>query len=54
LLVTTTDLPFGQITHMCGFREQASFTRAARRWWGASPRQLRSRQRAGAGARYRS
>ncbi len=40
-LVTGTDLPFARIAGMVGFREPAAFTRACRRWYDASPRQLR-------------
>jgi AraC-like DNA-binding protein len=41
-LITTTDLPFGQVTAMVGLTEQSALTRAARRWFGASPRTLRT------------
>ena len=47
-LITTTDLPFGQVTAMVGMTEQSALTRAARRWFGQSPRVLR---RASAGRR---
>ncbi|MET0423188.1 MAG: AraC family transcriptional regulator [Actinoplanes sp.] len=40
-LITTTDLPFTQITAMIGLTEQSALTRAVRRWHGASPRELR-------------
>lgn len=41
-LITTTDLPFTQITSMVGLSEQAALTRACRRWFDASPRELRA------------
>jgi AraC-like DNA-binding protein len=40
-LLTTTDLPIGQVANMVGFAEQAALSRAARRWWGSTPRQVR-------------
>lgn len=40
-LITTTDLPFSQIAVRVGLREQASLTRAVRRWFGLSPSALR-------------
>jgi AraC-like DNA-binding protein len=40
-LLTTTDLPIGQIANMLGFAEQSALSRAARRWWDTSPRELR-------------
>ncbi|MEU4236954.1 AraC family transcriptional regulator [Actinoplanes sp. NPDC026619] len=40
-LITTTDLPFTQVTAMVGLTEQSALSRAARRWFGASPRELR-------------
>ncbi|MFF5296593.1 AraC family transcriptional regulator [Paractinoplanes globisporus] len=40
-LITTTDLPFSQITAMVGLTEQSALTRAVRRWYGTSPRNLR-------------
>lgn len=46
-LITTTDLPLGRVAQLCGFQEQASFTRAARRWWDCPPRQLRARDATG-------
>jgi AraC-like DNA-binding protein len=45
-LITTTDLPFGQVTAMVGLTEQSALTRAAHRWFGASPRTLRTGGRA--------
>lgn len=44
-LLLSTDLAVGHISAMVGFDHQASFTRAARRWWGESPRQVRARSR---------
>ncbi|WP_457112342.1 AraC family transcriptional regulator ligand-binding domain-containing protein [Marmoricola sp. URHA0025 HA25] len=41
-LITTTRLSFSQIAALVGMREQSSLTRAARRWFGMSPSQLRS------------
>jgi AraC-like DNA-binding protein len=41
-LITATDLPFGQVTAMVGLTEQSALTRAAHRWFGASPRRLRT------------
>jgi AraC-like DNA-binding protein len=40
-LITTTDLPFSQVTAMVGLTEQSALTRAVRRWFGSSPRDLR-------------
>ena len=40
-LLTTTDLPIGQVAGMLGFAEQSALSRAARRWWDTSPRGLR-------------
>jgi AraC-like DNA-binding protein len=40
-LITTTDLPFSQVTAMVGMTEQSALTRAVRRWFGVSPRDLR-------------
>lgn len=40
--VTGTDLPFTQVAAIVGFAEQAAFSRAVRRWFGASPRELRA------------
>jgi AraC-like DNA-binding protein len=41
-LITTTDLSFGQVTAMVGLAEQSALTRAVRRWFGLTPRRLRS------------
>nr|WP_296070675.1 AraC family transcriptional regulator [uncultured Actinoplanes sp.] len=40
-LITTTDIPFAQVTAMVGLTEQSALTRAARRWFGVAPRELR-------------
>ncbi|WP_433292020.1 AraC family transcriptional regulator [Actinoplanes sp. CA-030573] len=40
-LITTTDLPFSQVTAMVGLTEQSALTRAVRRWFGVGPRDLR-------------
>lgn len=40
-LVSDTDLPFAQVTAMVGLTEQSALTRAVRRWYGLSPRELR-------------
>jgi len=40
-LLTTTDLPVGQVAHLVGFAEQSALSRAARRWWDSSPREVR-------------
>ncbi|MGW4368236.1 AraC family transcriptional regulator ligand-binding domain-containing protein [Nocardia takedensis] len=39
--LTTTDMPMGQIASLLGLAEQATFTRCARRWWGATPTAMR-------------
>ena len=41
-LITQTDLPFTQVTAMVGLAEQSALSRAARRWFGVSPRELRT------------
>lgn len=41
-LLTTTDLSLGQVSGMVGFAEQSALSRAARRWWGRSPRAVRA------------
>ena len=41
-LLTRTDLPLGQVSAMAGFAEQSTLSRAVRRWWGRSPRQVRA------------
>jgi AraC-like DNA-binding protein len=46
-LITTTELPFTQVAAMVGLAGAPSLTRAARRWFGAGPRELRH---AGSGA----
>ncbi|MDN4171858.1 AraC family transcriptional regulator ligand-binding domain-containing protein [Nocardioides sp. SOB77] len=40
-LLTTTDLPLGQVAGMVGFAEQSALSRSARRWWGRAPRTVR-------------
>ncbi|MFB8274145.1 AraC family transcriptional regulator [Nocardia colli] len=40
-LLCETDMPMSQITTLIGLREQSAFTRAARRWFGATPQQIR-------------
>lgn len=40
-LLTHTDLPIGQVSGSVGFAEQSALSRAARRWWGSSPREIR-------------
>ncbi|GIE94677.1 AraC family transcriptional regulator [Paractinoplanes rishiriensis] len=40
-LITGTELPFSQITAMVGLAEQSALSRAVRRWYGLSPRELR-------------
>ncbi len=40
-LITTTDLPFTQVAAMIGLAGAPSLTRAARRWFGGAPRELR-------------
>jgi AraC-like DNA-binding protein len=40
-LITRTGLPFAQIAAAIGMNEQASLTRAVRRWYGVAPRTLR-------------
>lgn len=40
-LITTSDLPLGQVALLVGFTEQSSLSHAARRWFGATPRELR-------------
>ncbi len=39
------DLPVGQIASLLGFAEQASLSRSSRRWWGRSPRAVRTSSR---------
>jgi AraC-like DNA-binding protein len=41
-LITQTDLPFSQVTAMIGLAEQSALTRSVRRWFGITPRELRS------------
>jgi AraC-like DNA-binding protein len=41
-LITQTDLPLSQVTAMVGLAEQSALSRSVRRWFGITPRQLRS------------
>jgi AraC-like DNA-binding protein len=41
-LITQTDLPLSQVTAMIGLAEQSALSRAVRRWFGLSPRGLRT------------
>jgi AraC-like DNA-binding protein len=40
-LITETDLPLSQVTALVGLTEQSALSRAGRRWFGQSPRELR-------------
>jgi AraC-like DNA-binding protein len=40
-LITETDLPLAQVTALVGLTEQSALSRAGRRWFGRSPRDLR-------------
>jgi len=42
-LITQTDVPLTQVTAMVGLAEQSALSRATRRWFGVSPRELRRR-----------
>lgn len=42
-LITQTHLPLTQVTAMVALAEQSALSRAARRWFAASPRELRAR-----------
>lgn len=42
-LITTTDLPFAQVTAMLGLAAQSALTRAVRRWFDTTPTALRRR-----------
>ncbi|WP_019928529.1 AraC family transcriptional regulator [Nocardia sp. BMG111209] len=44
--LAATGLRSGRIATMLGYSEQSSYTRACRRWFGESPRQLAARRRA--------
>ena len=46
-LLTNTDLDVTEIALECGFQDSASFSRAARRAWGASPTAVRAGHSAG-------
>lgn len=39
--LVTTDLPLSQVAGLLGFSEQAVLSRACRRWWGQTPREVR-------------
>lgn len=39
--LATTDLPLSQVAGLLGFSEQAVLSRACRRWWGVTPREVR-------------
>lgn len=41
-LLTQTSMPISEIAYRLGFANQANLTRASRRWFGVSPRMLRS------------
>ncbi|MEU7905606.1 AraC family transcriptional regulator [Actinoplanes sp. NPDC049118] len=41
-LITQTDLPFIQVTAMVSLAEQSALSRAVRRWFGVTPRELRA------------
>ncbi|MFD6157815.1 AraC family transcriptional regulator [Nocardia sp. NPDC060256] len=45
-LMCETDMPLSRITTLIGLREQSALTRAARRWFGATPQQIRRAARA--------
>jgi AraC-like DNA-binding protein len=42
-LITQTDLPLSQVTAMLSLTEQSALSRAVRRWYATSPRELRRR-----------
>ena len=39
--LTTTNAPMGQVAGLLGLSEQSALSRACRRWFGASPREVR-------------
>lgn len=39
--LTSTELPFTQISNLLGFAEPAVLSRCARRWWGKTPSEMR-------------
>ncbi|QBS40606.1 AraC family transcriptional regulator [Nocardia sp. CS682] len=45
-LLCETDMSMSRITNLIGLREQSAFTRAVRRWFGATPQQIRRAARA--------
>lgn len=44
-LLCETDLPMSRITALIGLREQSALTRVVRRWYGATPQQIRTTAR---------
>ncbi|MDT0202937.1 AraC family transcriptional regulator [Nocardioides sp. AE5] len=42
-LLTTTDLPLGQVAGLLAFTEQSTLSHACRRWFAMTPRELRGR-----------
>jgi AraC-like DNA-binding protein len=51
-LITSTDVPFTQVTAMVGLTEQSALSRAVRRWFGTTPRALRHGHRDGGHGRH--
>ncbi|MCX2715359.1 AraC family transcriptional regulator [Mycolicibacterium sp. J2] len=45
-LLTTTDIPLGQVAGLVGLAEQASLSRNARRWWNTTPTAVRRASKA--------
>lgn len=43
--LSSTGMPISRIASSLGYAEHSSYTRACRRWYGESPRQLRARRR---------
>jgi AraC-like DNA-binding protein len=44
-LITETDLPLSQVTALVGLTEQSALSRAGRRWFGRTPRELRGERK---------
>ncbi|MFE9575046.1 helix-turn-helix transcriptional regulator [Nocardia sp. NPDC006044] len=44
-LLCETDISVGRITTLVGLREQSALTRVVRRWYGATPQQIRTEAR---------